>query len=607
MYWWGLFHWSHGSTGSEDPCLLVPGRYYRSRGAVLPLRAVLPLPASGTTAWGGTTASGERYYRGSPRYYRDPNRTHTPSRFTLFISSGLLHLISRVLCCCFLGWSGGSSRQPLKRKAPGTGSSSVKKTAQKNKDKVPMVPIDVLPLPQYRTLRRVTPYREERDPSLFGTKFWNRRQQEIYHMLTKDRKNPFVPNVKSVSLQHMAAHPGYFQEATAIVDQFGLGPIISFNKDFSPDLLAQFFATVYFRSQSGVRSLIWMLGEHRVSCTWEQFMAALGVPFTSPDDATGSSGLRPHTAANARPKGDLAPFQISVPYTDAKGRQRTRLILTRFLDIMHRIFRTSLFPRVGNLDLVHGYLVNMLLLCEEHKGTTQTLDISNIMWEELYSAVMERKVPIYGPYLQVLFEMVWDDHFDPAQFPLPVGMLVKHGVVELRIKDKWSGVHGPSQSAAVGSDEEMAAEEEEPASGGGGAPRTRSGARFGGAPSSPSSVEQPGWAAKLTRKVKKFFCMQSHMQHNMYLEHKRAKENRQREKKFYRHMGMPFESGSEENITDEEQWIYQFSSWEIDEDTAGTSSSAPPATETVADDDEESEEGSSEEEDDDDDDVYADE
>src|SRR3954464_7369141 len=426
-------------------------------------------------------------------------------------------------------------------------------------------------------------------------------------MLTKDRKNPYVPNVKSVSLQHMAAYPGYFQEATSLVDQFGLGPIIFFNKHFCPDLLAQFYATVYFRSQSGVRSLIWMLGEHRVSCTWEKFMEALGVPFSSPDDAL---GLRPHTAANARPKGELAPFQISVPYTDAKGRQRTRLILTRFVDIMHRIFRTSLFPRVGNLDLVHGYLVNMLLLCVEHKDTAQTLDICNIMWEELYSAVMERKVPIYGPYLQVLFETIWEDHFDPAQFPLPAGPLVKHGVVELRIKDKWSGGHGPSQPAAVGSDEEMAEEEEEPASGGGGAPRTRSGTRFGGAQSPPQSVEQPGWDAKLTRKVKKLFCMQSHMQHNMYLEHKRAKENRQREKQFYRHMGMSVESGSQEHITDEEKWIYQFSSWEIDEDTAGTSSSAPPATEPVADDDEVSEEGSSyddDDDDDDDDDVYADE
>src|ERR1041384_4336798 len=106
---------------------------------------------------------------------------------------------------------------------------------------------------------------------------------------------------------------------------------------------------------------------------------------------------------------------------------------------MHRIFRTSLFPRVGNLDLVHSYLVNMLLLCEEYKNTTQTLDVCDIMWEELYSIVMNRKVPIYGPYLQVLFERTWADTFDMAPYPLPAGVLAKHGVVELRIKDKWSG------------------------------------------------------------------------------------------------------------------------------------------------------------------------
>src|SRR3954466_124219 len=137
MYWLGLFHWRHGSTGSEDPCLLVPGRYYRSQQAVLPLRAVLPLLESGTTAQGGTTVG----HHGTTV---TPTAHTPPGRFTLFISSGLLHLISRVLCCCFLGCSGGGSRPQLKRKAPGTSSTSVKKTAQKNKDKVPMVPIDVL-------------------------------------------------------------------------------------------------------------------------------------------------------------------------------------------------------------------------------------------------------------------------------------------------------------------------------------------------------------------------------------------------------------------------------------------------------------------------------
>ena len=119
-------------------------------------------------------------------------------------------------------------------------------------------------------------------------------------------------------------------------------------------------------------------------------------------------------------------------------------------------------------------------------------------------------------------------------------------------------------------------------------------------------MEQPGWAAKLTRKVKKLFCMQSHMHHKMYLAHKREKENRKLQKEFYRHQGMEVQSGSEGRITDEEDWIYKFSTWEIDEDTAGTSASAPPADETVDEAVEESEAGSSEE-DDDDDDAYEDE
>ena len=99
--------------------------------------------------------------------------------------------------------------------------------------------------------------------------------------------------------------------------------------------------------------------------------------------------------------------------------------------------------------------------------------------------MMDRKVPIYGPYLQVLFERTWADTFDAAQYPLPARDFVKHGVVELRIKDKWFGGHGHSQPPVVGSDEEFEEEEEETAAGGEGAPRTCSGVLFGGAQSPP--------------------------------------------------------------------------------------------------------------------------
>ena len=60
------------------------------------------------------------------------------------------------------------------------------------------------------------------------------------------------------------------------------------------------------------------------------------------------------------------------------------LVLNPFLDIMHRIFRNSLFPRIRDKDKVHAYLVDMMLLCEDaHQAQTQPLDVSHIMWCEL--------------------------------------------------------------------------------------------------------------------------------------------------------------------------------------------------------------------------------
>lgn len=112
-----------------------------------------------------------------------------------------------------------------------------------------------------------------------------------------------------------------------------------------------------------------------------------------------------------------------------------------------------------------------------------TLYICSIMYEELYTAVMERKVPIYGPYLQLLFEKVWSDTYED---PLRLGHLTKHEVVQLRIKANWAGGEAAAQGSPVASDAEMADEEggagdaDEPAAGGGSVRRTRSGTSFGG-------------------------------------------------------------------------------------------------------------------------------
>ena len=89
-------------------------------------------------------------------------------------------------------------------------------------------------------------------------------------------------------------------------------------------------------------------------------MEALDIQDRGLDEAL---GLRPHTDKASKPKSKFAPHQTTTTVIDANDREKSKVVFIPFLDIMHRILRNSLFPRVGNLDMVHSYLVDMLILC----------------------------------------------------------------------------------------------------------------------------------------------------------------------------------------------------------------------------------------------------
>ena len=112
-------------------------------------------------------------------------------------------------------------------------------------------------------------------------------------------------------------------------------------------------------------------------------------------------------------------------------------VLNSFLDIMHRIFRKTLFPRIGDKDKVHSYLVDMLLLCAEARSSqTQPLDVSHIMWCELRFAVFTRKVPIHGPYLFLLLSTTWEKMYPGDEFLAPDW--IRHESISLRVKPNWA-------------------------------------------------------------------------------------------------------------------------------------------------------------------------
>ena len=115
-------------------------------------------------------------------------------------------------------------------------------------------------------------------------------------------------------------------------------------------------------------------------------------------------GARPHANPESANKNKLQPYLVEKKLPNDKK----TFVLNPFLDIMHWIFRSSLFPRIGDKDKVHSYLVDMMLICEEASlQQPEPLHVSHIMWCELQFVVFHCKVPIYGPYLHLLILKTW--------------------------------------------------------------------------------------------------------------------------------------------------------------------------------------------------------
>ena len=129
-------------------------------------------------------------------------------------------------------------------------------------------------------------------------------------------------------------------------------------------------------------------------------------------------GVLPHANPESANKDKLQPYLVE----EKLANDKKTWVLNPFLDIMHRIFRNTLFPRIGDKDKVHAYLLDLMLIYEKARlQQTEPLDVSHIMWCELQFAVFNRKVPIYGPYLFLLISKTWGGSFQMKSLLLPTG------------------------------------------------------------------------------------------------------------------------------------------------------------------------------------------
>lgn len=142
-------------------------------------------------------------------------------------------------------------------------------------------------------------------------------------------------------------------------------------------------------------------------------------------------------------------------------------------------------------------------------------------------------MPNYGPYLFKMIEDTWSQNF-PGE-PVVIEHMVSHGILKLRVKEKWGIAPPEAEIAPTDSDDELEPD-------------------FDDDSYVPPPETVPSWGAKLQAKMKSLLCFQIK---GRYKAHVMDKKARSRDKKIMRKMGLAYDSGSEERITDEDEWIKQ--------------------------------------------------
>ena len=151
------------------------------------------------------------------------------------------------------------------------------------------------------------------------------------------------------------------------------------------------------------------------------------------------------------------------------------------------------------------------------------------MWNDLWSTIIDRRAPIYGPYIMKLIRRKWALKKNGEDIMKDGSPVVAHLVKELRIKS-----HAPPKTKPI--DPETATEAERAS---------------GSAP----PIEEPSWFKKLQIKAKRAFCLKLDLEDRLYEAHVYHKKAARRHKAMMRHMQIPVSDGSEEVITPKEEWV----------------------------------------------------
>ncbi|KAK1604290.1 hypothetical protein QYE76_027963, partial [Lolium multiflorum] len=297
--------------------------------------------------------------------------------------------------------TGSSERRRSKLVA---GKRKDKQAVQEDDEEVPAFNLGIAHRYQWREVRMADPYRYEQRTYTGGDKFfWTKTQATLWHGFYDTQecmKNGAVVMPKAINPQELALH-----EATKyrfVVDTLkgmGLYELVCLKPDdaqefptYCPLLVRQFHCTVYFHDDED-RTMTWMTGKEKYSCTYTQFCVALGCA----DDRS------PKYRIHSRSKMTRGDISFCYPTNPTAGPPTISGMYYSYL-VLAKLFRESLISKSGDSSEVRNYHLNLMYYCNPAK--IRKIDGCDLIYCELKRAVMDRMTPNYTQYVQRLINYI---------------------------------------------------------------------------------------------------------------------------------------------------------------------------------------------------------
>ncbi|KAK1653507.1 hypothetical protein QYE76_071312 [Lolium multiflorum] len=290
-----------------------------------------------------------------------------------------------------------------------------KKVGHKKKDKhaadkddlierVPQFNVGTTHLGDWRTVREENPYRFEERTYTGGDKFfWTDTQASIWEDFYNSRecmKNGTIVMPKAINKEDLALHEATkYRFVVDTLKSMGLYDLVCLKPcdekgegRYCPILVRQFHCTVFFHDDYD-RTMTWMTGKEKYSCTYSQFCDAMGF------GGGRARGFKIHSQDKFT-KGDISfcyPSQPTAGPPTISGMYYSYLVLAK-------MFRENLISKSGDSSECCNYHLNLMYYCRPEN--IRAIDGCDLIYCELRRSVLGRMTPNYAQYVQRLINKV---------------------------------------------------------------------------------------------------------------------------------------------------------------------------------------------------------